>query len=105
MFRVTLDDDTTVMHFGDAAPVDEYYQGQSDHWRERHTHFAMPPYWFFFSNEGRKILDDRIGAGHAVGMHVPNSVPNDKSERPEELRDVDLFTTPGETREISVQSH
>ena len=104
VFRVTLDEDTTVMHFGDAASVDEYYAGQSAHWRERHTHFAMPPYWFFLSPEGRQILEERIGASHTVGMHVPTSVPDEKPERPREVRDVDLFTRPGESRTISVDS-
>lgn len=100
VFRVTLDSETTVMHFGDADPVDEHYSGNPEHWKERQTHFAMPPYWFFFSNEGRQILGDRIGAVNVVGMHVPTKVPDDPSNRPENLQDVDLFTQPGETRTL-----
>lgn len=102
VYRVTLDSLTTVMHFGDADPVDEHYAGQSGHWRERHTHFAMPPYWFFLSDEGRHILETRIGADHAIGMHVPTDVPDVPERRPENLQDADLFTKPGETRSIPV---
>jgi len=101
IFRVTLDSETTVMHFGDADPVDEHYSEHPEHWKERQTHFAMPPYWFFFSNEGRQILGDRIGALDVVGMHVPTKVPDDAANRSENLQDVDLFTQPGETRDIS----
>ena len=102
VFRVTLDSHATVMHFGDADPVDEHYAGQAGHWRERHTHLAMPPYWFFLSGEGREILEHRIGPDHAIGMHVPTEVPDDPRSRPEELQGVDLFTKPGETRKIAV---
>ena len=56
VFRVTLDNETTVMHFGDADPVDAHFARSPEHWNERQSHFAMPPYWFFLSNEGRQIL-------------------------------------------------
>ena len=102
VFRVTLDEETTVMHFGDADPLDEHFARTPEHWQERHTHFAMPPYWFFFSERGRKILQQRIGASHATGLHVPTEVPDDPLSRPENLQDVDLFTSPGETRSIIV---
>ncbi len=100
VFRVTLDDTTTVMHFGDAIPSDKHFAKHPEFWQERHTHFAMPPYWFFFTENGRAILDDRIGASHTVGVHVPSDVPDVREQRPEELRGFDLFTRPGETRRI-----
>ena len=102
VFRVTLDGETTVMHFGDAEVKDEHYAKNPQYWQERHTHFAMPPYWFFLSAEGRNVLEDRIAADHAVGMHVPHSVAVEPADRDERLRDADLFTTPGETRTITV---
>ena len=103
VFRVTVDGDTTVMHFGDADASDVHYAGRPDYWRRRHTHVAMPPYWFFLSGEGRQILQDRIAADHAIGMHVPAKMPDDRSDRPEKLQDVDLFTRPGETRAITIR--
>jgi L-ascorbate metabolism protein UlaG (beta-lactamase superfamily) len=102
VFRVTIDSHTTVMHLGDAEPSDRHYAVRPEHWRERRTHFAMPPYWFFLSDEGRQILENRIEADHAIGMHVPAQVPDNPGDRPEELQDVDLFTQPGESRQISV---
>jgi len=103
VFRVTLDDETTVMHFGDADPVDAHFARSPEHWNERQSHFAMPPYWFFLSNEGRQILKDRIGAEKAVGMHVPTAVPDDRASRRESLQDIDLFVIPGETRTLVVE--
>ena len=105
VFRVTLDNETTVMHFGDADPADAHFAKSPEHWNERQSHFAMPPYWFFLSDEGRQILQDRIGADKVVGMHVPTNVPDDRASRREKLQDVDLFTKPGETRTLPVDSH
>jgi L-ascorbate metabolism protein UlaG (beta-lactamase superfamily) len=102
VFRVTLDNETTVMHFGDAGAVDDYYATDPRHWQERKTHFAMPPYWFFLSDEGREILQNRIQPVNAVGMHVPTNVPDEPTDRQQGLQDVDLFTQPGETRIITV---
>ena len=101
VFRVTLDGETTVMHFGDADPQHHHYTVDPEHWFERHTHFAMPPYWFFYATYGREILNERMDIGYAIGMHVPDEVPTDPAARHEKLQDVDLFTQPGETRTIS----
>jgi hypothetical protein len=74
--------------------------GRDDRARRNQNPVAMPPYWFFYSKEGRQILEDRIGASHAIGMHVPTDVPDDPASRRETLQDVDLFTKQGETRAI-----
>jgi L-ascorbate metabolism protein UlaG (beta-lactamase superfamily) len=103
VFRVTIDSHTTVMHFGDADPAENHYVERPEYWRERRTHFAMPPYWFFLSDEGRQVLEDRIEVDHAVGMHVPTEIPGDRRDRSPKLQDVDLFTRPGETRAITVR--
>ena len=100
VFRVTLDSETTVMHFGDADVDDAHFAKSPEHWTERHSHLAMPPYWFFLSNEGRRILQDRVGADEVIGMHVPTAVPDDRMSRRESLQDVDLFVKPGETRTL-----
>jgi len=95
VFRVTLDEATTVMHFGDADVDDAHFATSPEHWAERHSHLAMPPYWFFLSDEGRQILRDRIDAGQVIGMHVPANLPDEREDRRESLQDVDLFTKPG----------
>ena len=100
VFRVTLDGHATVTHFGDADAADEHFAEQPGHWHERDTDLALPPYWFFLSEEGRRIVEDRIGAEHVIGLHVPMAIPDYRSKWPVELQDVDLFTKPGETRTI-----
>jgi len=97
-FRVTLGDGTTVLHLGDADVRDEHYALQSRHWASRQTDVAFPPYWYLSSPDGRQILEQRLQAARSVGVHVPRSVPRTPQQRPPDLRDVDLLTTPGETR-------
>lgn len=98
-YRVTLDERTTVLHLGDADDRDEHYARDAEHWARRHTHMAFPPYWYFLSESGRHILEERLAPGHAVGVHVPVNVPP-PAARPPELAGVDLFVEPGETRDI-----
>jgi L-ascorbate metabolism protein UlaG (beta-lactamase superfamily) len=102
-WRVTLDKMTTVLHMGDADPNDIHFERDAAYWHQRATDMAFPPYWFFGSTEGADILDKYIKAKHNVGIHVPISIPTDPARRPEELRDHDLFTSPGETRLIDLQ--
>ena len=56
------------------------------------------------SNDGRRILRDRIAADEVIGMHVPVNVPDDRASRRASLQDVDLFTRPGETRTLEDHS-
>lgn len=99
-WRVTLNESTTVLHMGDADPNDVHFKRDAAYWDKRHTHMAFPPYWFFNSTYGPGILENRIKPGHAVGVHVPVSISKTPSLRPMELRHHDLFTQPGEKREI-----
>ncbi|NOR19802.1 MAG: MBL fold metallo-hydrolase [Xanthomonadales bacterium] len=94
-WRVTLNETTTVLHMGDADPNDVHFIGDADYWARGHTHMAFPPYWFFSSSGGDEILRTRIKADHSVGIHVPVKVPAN-------LHGQDLFTRPGETREIPI---
>lgn len=99
-FRVTLDDATTVVHLGDADPSDAHFARDDAYWHRRRTDVAFPPYWFLTSDEGRRVLDRRIGAARAIGVHVPAAVPAEPGRREPALRGHELFTTPGETRNI-----
>jgi L-ascorbate metabolism protein UlaG (beta-lactamase superfamily) len=94
-WRVTLNETTTVLHMGDADPNDIHFKRDADYWARGHTHMAFPPYWFFSSKGGPEILRARVRADHNVGVHVPVAVPAN-------LRGNDLFTRPGETREIPI---
>jgi L-ascorbate metabolism protein UlaG (beta-lactamase superfamily) len=99
-FRVTLDASTTVVHLGDADPSDVHFARDDAYWHRRRTNVAFPPYWFFTSDAGRQVLDRRINAARAIGVHVPAKVPAQPDRRDPELRGHELFTTPGETRDI-----
>ena len=99
-WRVTLNETTTVLHMGDADPNDVHFAGDAVYWDKRHTHMAFPPYWFFSSTYGPGVLKNRIKADHNVGVHVPVSISKNPNLRPVELREHDLFTEPGEKREI-----
>jgi hypothetical protein len=46
------------------------------------------------------VLKEQLRPDHTVGIHVPVTVPQTPDEREEALRQVDLFTKPGETRTI-----
>ena len=99
-FRVTLSDETTVVHLGDADDNEAHFFQQAEYWESRHSHLAMPPFWFFLHDEGRGIVDDYLAADVTVGVHAPSDMPNKAADRDEELDGRDVFTQPGETREI-----
>lgn len=98
-FRVTLDDATTVMHFGDADPADSHFVPYQADFAARTTDLALPPYWFLKDPEGRLVLERRIRPRHVIGVHVPARAAEDPEGWKRE-HGGDLFTTPGETRVI-----
>lgn len=96
VFRVTPGDGSSVLHLGDAADSGQHFAAQQSFWDEQVNSLALPPYWFFLSDDGNRILGSRLKAERAIGIHVP-SEPKD---RPAALSDYDVFTTPGEYRDI-----
>jgi hypothetical protein len=103
VYRVTLID-TTVVHLGDADTKDQHFAPQANHWSEKQIHMAFPPYWFLYSDNGKQVLRERLKPGQVVGIHVPKALPDNEADRPEEYRGPDLFTVPGETRLIKIDS-
>jgi L-ascorbate metabolism protein UlaG (beta-lactamase superfamily) len=99
-FRVTLDAATTVVHLGDADTADAHFARDDAYWHRRRTDVAFPPYWFLTSDGGRRVLTQRIGAARSIGVHVPANVPSQDDRRAPELRGHELFTTPGEVRDV-----
>ena len=95
VYRVTLNDDATVIHMGDADPRRQHFIPHKEHWDETRTDSAFPPYWFLTSSQGRYILSDEINVEKSIGVHVPLEIP-------QELKDSgqDYFSKSGETREI-----
>jgi len=97
---ITLDDGPTVLHLGDADTKVAHYTKDAQFWQQRTLHLALPPYWYFLSVNGLAVLKEQLRPDHTVGIHVPVTVPQTPDEREEALRQVDLFTKPGETRTI-----
>ncbi|MFK7829577.1 MAG: MBL fold metallo-hydrolase [Congregibacter sp.] len=101
VWRVTLDAATTIVHMGDADANDVHFALDPEFWQRSKPQMAFPPYWFFSSQKGLKVLNERVQADRNVGIHVPVAVPQDPALRSRELRGFDLFTVPGETRKIA----
>jgi len=101
-FRVSLGDAATVLHMGDALTDPAFFDERAGHWAERTLDLALPPYWFFLSNGGKKILDDHIHATEVIGVHVPGSMPDSPAQYPEEIRGRTLFSVPGEEKRIQI---
>lgn len=104
-WRVTLDEQATVLHLGDADTKDLHFGKHEGYWNRRLPHMAFPPYWYFLSDDGSRVLQERLRPAHSVGIHVPVTVPENAAEREPRLRNVDLFTRPGETRGILHRHH
>jgi len=94
VFRVTLNDDITVMHMGDANANIHTYRPHQDHWNAKETHMAFPPYWLLTNARGLQIID-YMNIDQTVGTHVPINVPRDLKRS-----GADYFSKPGETRVI-----
>lgn len=99
-FRVSLQDGTSVLHLGDADVSDDHYALHAEHWNEKSLDLALPPYWYFLSPTGRAIIGQRLKPGAAIGVHVPDTVADSPAARQNGLRDVTLFTRPGEIRTL-----
>jgi L-ascorbate metabolism protein UlaG (beta-lactamase superfamily) len=100
VFRVTLDNATTVMHLGDADAGREHYAPHISYWQARVTDLALVPVWLLLTDKGRYVLDEHVDAEHAIGVHVYKSVPDNAEDRPPKFEGLDIFTRPGETRHI-----
>ncbi len=98
VFRVTLDNATTVMHLGDADAGREHYAPHTSFWQARSTDLAMVPVWLLLTDKGRYVLDRHVDAEHALGIHVYKRVPDKAEDHPPNFEGLDIFTSPGETR-------
>ena len=99
-FRVTVDEEASVAHLGDADPNLIHFELHRDDWHERTSDVALPPYWFFNSKMGNQILKEYVRPQHSTGIHVPAFFA-DPENIPDDLQEYDLFTKPGETRSFA----
>lgn len=102
VFSVSLDESVSVVHLGDADTNTGRFERHDEFWRATHHHLALPPYWFFLDENGRRTLSETIAADHSVGVHVPTEIPDDPEDRPSEFAGADLFTRPGEVRNVGI---
>ena len=96
-FRISFDDSGTVLHLGDADARAVHFEAHELWWEDRTIDVALPPFWFFLSDDGVEILENRLDVIDAIGIHVPDRYA-DPANRPQELFIRALFTQPGETR-------
>lgn len=75
VFSVAFKNGAKVTHMGDADADDDHYLQYRAYWKKLATDTAFPPYWFFYSAEGRDILDEIIAAKQQIGIHVPVDIP------------------------------
>lgn len=103
-WRVTLHDTTTIVHMGDADINDRHFSMQGEYWEARKADIAFPPYWFLQTPDGQEILTRRVQANQSIGIHVPAAIPAVPTARPAQFQNMDIFTTPGETRQITLSN-
>jgi len=96
-FRITLADNSTVLHMGDADSKIVHFEVDEEYWEGRAVDMALPPYWFFASDDGVEILEDRMDVRYAIGVHAPAEF-SDRANIPDEYAGTELFTQPGEGR-------
>ena len=96
-WRVTLDDEITIIHLGDADTAVSNFSRHTEYFAARRHDMSFPPYWFLGSASGKLILSDIIKAGHDVGVHVPSRALGDGEAWRKRLGG-DVFTDPGEKR-------
>lgn len=99
-WRVTLSDDATIIHLGDADPAVSNFSRHQAHFNSKTTNTAFPPYWFVGDTNGELILSDIIKAKQTIGIHVPKRATG-KGDQWRARAGGDLFTDPGETRAIA----
>ncbi len=99
-FRVSLDNQLTVLHLGDAGFDERVFAAHQNHWAAKKLDVAFPPYWFLTDATGRAILDTWLKPEKTIGIHVPIAAAGNGDAWRIEYGG-DLFTDPGETRALS----
>lgn len=99
-YRVTLNNEVTVLHMGDADQTDDFIGFYHEHWQQKITDTAFPPYWFLTSAQGVTTLQTHLNAQQWVGVHVPIELPDALK-----LSGQDYFAQPGEISSLKPHHH
>jgi len=95
VFRVTLNDNITVAHMGDADINPVHYAPYAKHWQQAGTDMAFPPFWIYLDPDGDEVLEI-MNVRQSVGVHVPIK-GSDKLK----ASGADFFFVSGESRSIN----
>ncbi len=102
VYRVHVADDLRVLHLGDATTETAPIARQQQFWDAAENNLVFTPYWLFKNDQRRAALDLHIKPRSAIGVHVPTDLATLKQRYGTALDEVDLFTKPGEVRDLAV---
>ena len=66
----------------------------------RDVQLVFAPVWLLLTEQGLFVLDEYVDAQHEIGVHVYDRVPDHPEDRPSDFDGLDIFTAPGEVRDI-----
>lgn len=103
-FRVTLADELTVLHLGDATTNPEAFERHRAFWQQRPLAAVFPPYWFLDDPGSSGLLMDLLQAERVIGIHVPVAALDEEADWRDRYWH-DLFIRPGESRRLGIPEH
>jgi len=96
IYRVTMENGLTVMHFGDAETSLDYYKKFKTFFQKKNTHHVFLPHIFAVDEHDENAIKKTFNANAITYMHVPVSFLSD-----EMIDKKDFFTEPSDIRTIS----
>jgi len=98
IYRVTMENGLTVMHFGDAETSLDYYEKFKTFFQEKTTHHVFLPHIFAVNEHDENAIKKTFNANSITYMHVPLSFLSN-----EMIGEKDFFVEPNDKRTISQQ--
>ncbi|MFT5758434.1 MAG: L-ascorbate metabolism protein UlaG (beta-lactamase superfamily) [Alteromonadaceae bacterium] len=95
IYRVTMENGLTVMHFGDAETSLDYYKKFKMFFQEKTTHHVFLPHIFAINEHDENAIKETFNANAITYMHVPISFLSDTM-----IDKKDFFTKPNDKRII-----
>jgi len=102
VYRVHLQNSYQVIHLGDATTQNPPFAEQQTFWDQQSNDLLLTPYWLFKNSQRQANIDTHIRPHRSIGIHVPTALSDLKKRYGNALDEVDLFTKPGETRDLDV---
>lgn len=102
VYRVHLQNSYQVIHLGDATIENPPFAKQQTFWDKQSNDLLLTPYWLFKNSQRQANIDTHIRPHRSIGIHVPTALSDLKKRYGNALDEVDLFTRPGETRDLDI---